>query len=68
MRKDVPNVNAPPIVMDRGDDAKFVSADVEDRVGRNIIRRCKGTFEGIEIRKRGSLHHPEPSRERGQNG
>jgi len=64
MRKDVSNVGSVTVVVNRRDDAEFVSANVEYRVRGDVVRCAKSPFERVKVREFAPLHHAEPCRER----
>jgi hypothetical protein len=60
MRKDVSNIQSLAVAMDRRDNSKLVSTNIEYREGRNVVRRTQGPLDRVEVRKFPQLHDTEP--------
>jgi hypothetical protein len=61
MCKDMTDENPSAVVVNRRDDAILISAQIENRVRRYVIRCRECPFDCVEIREVGRLHQSKPS-------
>jgi hypothetical protein len=64
VRKYLSNVDSLSVVVNRGDDARFVAANVEYRVRGDVVDRAERRFDRVKIRKSALLHYAKPCQER----
>lgn len=63
LRQNMANVNLSPVVVDGGNEAHFVPADVEHREFSHLVGMGKNLAKGLDVREPTPLHFKKPLRQ-----